>query len=119
MKQPKSIQISIPRPCTQDWNKMTPQQQGRFCDSCQKCVVDFTGFTDEQLIKYINQNKSQQLCGRFSNTQLNRKIFKPQSRREYFQWIMSLGFVVFLANLWSNDTTTFNDLHQSGSILKI
>lgn len=103
MKQPKSIQINIPQPCTEDWSKMTPEEQGRFCDSCQKCVVDFTGFTDEQLLNYLNKNKNLHLCGRFKSTQLNRTIFTPPTRRGYYQWIMSLAIVVFLTNLWSTN----------------
>ena len=99
MKQPKSIQISIPTPCHEDWSKMSPQEQGRFCNSCQKCVVDFTGFTDEQLIHYLATHAEKNLCGRFNDTQLNRKIFTPPSRRYYFQWIMNLAIVMFLTNL--------------------
>lgn len=103
MKQPKSIQISLTQPCHEDWEKMTPREQGRFCDSCQKCVVDFTGFSDEELYRYIATHKGRNLCGRFNNTQLGRQVFKPQTRRKYFQWVMSLGFVVFLTNLFGID----------------
>lgn len=103
MKQSKSIQISLTQPCHEDWEKMTPQEQGRFCDSCQKCVVDFTGFSDEELYRYIATHKGKNLCGRFNNTQLGRQVFKPQKRRKYFQWVMSLGFVVFLTNLFGID----------------
>ena len=32
----------IPEPCHENWNKMTPQEQGRHCAVCSKVVVDFT-----------------------------------------------------------------------------
>jgi hypothetical protein len=38
----KKFQLQIPEPCHEDWNKMTPVHKGRFCDSCEKAVVDFT-----------------------------------------------------------------------------
>lgn len=94
------IQISIPQPCSEDWNEMTPQEQGRFCDSCQKCVVDFTGYSDKELLFYFNTYSTKNLCGRFSHTQLNRKIFIPPTKKKYIQWVMSLGFIVFLTNFF-------------------
>ena len=100
MKNPTYIQISVPQPCSEDWEQMTQKEQGRFCDSCQKCVIDFTQYSDEQLLDYFAKYGNNNLCGRFANTQINRKIFKPPTRRRYFQWIMSLGFVVFLTNLF-------------------
>ena len=95
MKHPKSIQISIPQPCSEDWNKMTPQQQGRFCDSCQKCVVDFTGFTDAQLYQFITAHQGQKVCGRFNSVQLNRQInIPPQPHSQLYKWIMAAGLTL-------------------------
>ena len=100
MKQPHLIQISIPQPCSEDWNKMTPQERGRFCDSCQKCVVDFTGFTDEQLHQYFRKYSGEKVCGRFQNWQLKRVVaLSPKPRNRFYKWFISLGFVVFLAEL--------------------
>jgi|GEM_PF-1559083 len=98
MKQPKTIQISIPQPCTEDWHKMTPQQQCKFCDKCQKCVVDFTGFTDEQLYRFFAEHAGQQVCGRFSRTQINRTINLPhQPHSTLYKWIMAAGLALVLA----------------------
>jgi len=99
MKHPPSIQISIPQPCHEDWNKMTPLQQGRFCDSCQKCVVDFTEFSDEQLYKFLDFHKGQKICGRFQTIQLNRPINIPhQPHSTLYKWIIAAGLaLVFVA----------------------
>lgn len=100
MKHHHPIQISIPQPCHEDWNKMTPQEQGRFCDSCQKCVVDFTGFTDEELYQYFMKHNGEKVCGRFQNWQLKRVVaLSPEPRSRFYRWFISLGFVVFLAEL--------------------
>lgn len=93
------IQISIPQPCHEDWSKMTPTEHGRFCNACQKCVVDFTGFTDKQLYQYILAHKEQQICGRFNNTQLNRPILihhQPHSR--LYGYFIALGLTLVLTN---------------------
>ncbi|MBW7913118.1 MAG: carboxypeptidase regulatory-like domain-containing protein [Taibaiella sp.] len=79
---------------------MTPQEQGRFCDSCQKCVVDFTGFTDEELHQYFRKNSGEKVCGRFQNWQLQRVVaLPPEPRSRFYRWFISLGFVVFLSEL--------------------
>ena len=85
---------------------MTPQQQGRFCDSCQKCVVDFTGFSDEQLYKFFQQHKGQQVCGRFSNKQLNKAILLPyQPNSKLYHWLAAAGIILF--TVATTGTTTF------------
>lgn len=68
----KSIVISIPEPCHEDWAKMTPTEKGKFCNSCAKEVVDFTNKTDEDLVKILSKNKN--LCGRIKHSQLDREV---------------------------------------------
>jgi len=100
MNHHRPIQISIPQPCSEDWSKMTPQEQGWFCDSCQKCVVNFTGFTDEELYKYFAEHSGKKVCGRFQNRQLKRVVaLPPEPRNRFYRWFISLGFVVFLSEL--------------------
>ncbi len=62
--------VSIPQPCHQNWNAMTPNEQGKFCHSCQKTVTDFTTFTDQQFIEYFSNTKNHNGCGRFLNKQI-------------------------------------------------
>ena len=64
------LKISIPTPCHEDWNKMTPNQQGRHCDSCMKTVVDFTRMTDDEVKYFLLNNKEEHACGRFTSKQL-------------------------------------------------
>lgn len=104
MKKPKSIQINIPQPCQEDWSKMTPQQQGRFCNSCQKCVVDFTNFSDEELYIYLLKHKGEKVCGRLGDWQLKRQITAPvKLHNRAYQWFLSLSIIVFLTSILTND----------------
>lgn len=58
--------LQIPEPCHEDWNKMTPVEQGRHCAVCQKNVVDFTNETDDTIIDFF-KNYSGKTCGRFTD----------------------------------------------------
>ena len=49
--------LAIPKPCHEDWSKMTPNAKGRFCKSCVKTVVDFTEMDVDEIQDYIHKNK--------------------------------------------------------------
>ena len=68
----KKIQISIPKPCSEDWSNMTPTERGRFCAMCSKEVVDFTGMSKNETVDFIE--KTPNLCGRFYINQLNNEL---------------------------------------------
>jgi hypothetical protein len=71
----EKLYLSIADPCHEDWNRMSPVEQGRFCSSCQKNVVDFTTQSDEEIISFFN-NYNGSTCGRFTDEQLDRPIQK-------------------------------------------
>jgi len=66
-------QFSIPNPCHENWNAMTPDGQGRFCSFCAKTVVDFTAMNDTEIIVYLKNKKDDNVCGRFTADQLEEK----------------------------------------------
>lgn len=63
--------ITIPKPCHEDWNAMTPNETGRFCSSCTKNVVDFTTKNATEIQIFFIENQEQSVCGRFKNDQIN------------------------------------------------
>jgi hypothetical protein len=69
--------LTIPEPCSETWNNMTPVQGGSFCSSCQKTVTDFTNMTDDELITFL-QKKPASVCGRFRPEQLKTYIVPEQ-----------------------------------------
>lgn len=77
------MKISIPQPCHENWQQMTPNEQGRFCASCQKTVVDFTDWTDKMLIDFLLKNKTV-TCGRFTNIQLGKEFISHQPRKRLY-----------------------------------
>ena len=66
------LKITIPKPCDEDWETMTPNQQGRHCNACAKTVVDFTLLSDEQVQQFFLYQKEERVCGRFKQEQLHR-----------------------------------------------
>lgn len=65
-------QITIPKPCHEDWSKMTATEKGKFCKSCSKEVVDFTNLSNSEIAK--KPGNKENLCGRFKNNQLNTEL---------------------------------------------
>ena len=51
----KEIYVHIPEPCHENWEQMTPVQQGRYCGSCCKQVVDFSQMSDKQVLLYCQK----------------------------------------------------------------
>ncbi|MBO9205021.1 MULTISPECIES: carboxypeptidase-like regulatory domain-containing protein [Niastella] len=88
----KAIQIRIPEPCQENWQNMTPQEQGRFCGSCQKTVVDFTLMTDKEILAYFSK-AAEHTCGRFSSDQLNKDL-KPTVIKKRLSWAYAWNIIL-------------------------
>jgi hypothetical protein len=92
---PTPLKLHIPEPCHENWQNMTQQEQGRFCGSCQKTVVDFSVMTDKEILDYFSKT-SQHVCGRFTNDQLNKELKITEKRKRF-----SLAYIwnIILATL--------------------
>ncbi len=62
--------ISIPEPCHENWNQMTPDQKGAFCKVCNKSVHDFSQKTALEVEEILVKEGEGKVCGRFSTHQL-------------------------------------------------
>ena len=71
----KEIYLHIPKPCHESWDAMTPVEQGRFCKSCCKEVIDFSTLSDKEVLKVLSKN-SGSTCGRFTNQQLEKPLLQ-------------------------------------------
>ncbi|MGX5685411.1 TonB-dependent receptor plug domain-containing protein [Chryseobacterium cucumeris] len=67
------MKITIPKPCHENWNAMTPDEKGRFCAVCSKTVRDFRRASDDEIID-VFADASQEICGAFNPLQLNRDL---------------------------------------------
>jgi len=73
MKNQTSITLSIKQPCHESWENMTAAEKGKFCQSCQTIVTDFTRMSDEEIVRFVNKTTGG-FCGRFDSRQLNREL---------------------------------------------
>lgn len=67
------MKITIPKPCHENWNTMTPDEKGRFCAVCSKTVRDFRKVPDDDIIDFFS-GTSEEICGNFNPSQLNREL---------------------------------------------
>lgn len=82
--------VEIPKPCNQDWKKMTILEKGRYCESCEKTVIDFTNLSRQEIIRKLDGKK--EVCGRIYASQLT-EINATKSKTEFYfaKWAMLLG----------------------------
>ncbi|PBJ13254.1 hypothetical protein [Flavobacterium sp. ACN6] len=111
----KNYKISIPEPCHEDWNKMKPKDNGRFCMSCSKTVVDFTSMLPDEVQHFFIQN--QNVCGRFNKSQLDSVSIQIPSRILYVQTQYRKMFL--LALFIAMGTTLFSCADKNGNKKKI
>ena len=112
------VQLNIPQPCHENWDKMTPSQQGRFCSACAKEVVDFTTMSDTEVLHYFLDKKNEKVCGRMYPDQLNRSITKPvyPEKKKWWYWNYAAMFLVFFQK--SNATTVHGGLGVEHSMIE-
>lgn len=80
--------LEINKPCSEKFSGFKKTELGGFCGSCQKEVIDFTGWSSQEIINYFNNNSHQKTCGRFNDYQLGSYVepTKP-NRLNYFKGI--------------------------------
>ncbi|MDB4162089.1 carboxypeptidase-like regulatory domain-containing protein [Bacteroidia bacterium] len=90
------MKIKIEKPCNENWNEMTPDEKGRFCNNCAKSVIDFSILSDQEAIAVLSSSKGE-LCGRVTSTQLSTPFIHfpepKQSRIPYSKIAANLFFV--------------------------
>lgn len=90
------MRVSIKNPCHENWDAMTPNEQGAFCLVCQKTVVDFSQKTTEEIKDFFTAvPKFEKVCGRFRNDQLNELSF-DEFFVKFKNWIMPKKLAVIL-----------------------
>lgn len=69
---PNQAKIVLTNPCSENWNSMQVDALGRFCQSCQKSVIDFSSKSDDEIKTFLKDRKGEKLCGRFYVHQVER-----------------------------------------------
>lgn len=97
----KKVSISIPEPCHQSWDLMSPVDNlHRHCGSCDKVLTDFSGMSDTELVLWLKHSKGK-MCGRYAPSQLNRAMTLPAEKTEkkipkaFGNWLNALWLIPF------------------------
>ncbi|MEO6231854.1 MAG: T9SS type A sorting domain-containing protein [Ferruginibacter sp.] len=90
------VTVTIAEPCHENWQNMTRNDQGRFCSSCKKDVVDFSIMSDAQLFSTLLKGDAN-MCGRFSNIQMEKGIKYAVAKKNYWhKYFIGFLFPAFL-----------------------
>ncbi len=90
------MKITIPIPCHENWEAMTPNEKGRFCSVCSKTVRDFTGASDNEMMIAFS-DPSENICGNFRESQLNRDLGYSYINSVFARF--AVGFIVTASGL--------------------
>jgi hypothetical protein len=109
--------ITIPTPCHEDWNNMSPKGQGRHCSSCCKTVVDFTSWQPLEILMHFRSNKN--VCGRFTADQLNEPIPTQEDfvkQISYFNISTVKKMAAIFLFAFMIGASSCNDTHTTGEM---
>ncbi|RKR09635.1 TonB-like protein [Flavobacterium sp. 90] len=113
----KKYKLSIPEPCIENWDKMIPNEKGRFCMNCAKTVIDFTEMLPEEIQHFFMQNHDKNICGRIKKSQLDSITIQIPSSIIYTQTHYHKMFL--LALFIAMGTTLFSCQDKDGNKQKI
>ncbi len=111
----RKFKITIPEPCHENWDKMTPKDNGRFCLNCSKTVVDLTAMLPDEIQHYFISHKN--VCGRLKSEQLGEINIQIPSQILYSQIHYRKMFL--LALFIAMGTTLFSCHDKDGNKKKI
>lgn len=83
--------IHLPKPCRENWTKMTPVEGGRHCGSCDKVITDFTDKTEYEILMAITSPN--RVCGHFRSDQ----VTDGQTYggwQHYFKWKSAVAVLI-------------------------
>lgn len=115
------MEISINKPCHENWDAMTPNEQGAFCGKCVKTVVDFSSKSIEDIKTFFAIKQDEKVCGRFERAQLTSlsfdaffSEFKGFNFTKRFAVIVYFTFGVWLFN--SSNGVAQTTKHLKGDV---
>lgn len=98
--------INIPEPCSEDWNEMTPNEKGAFCQKCALDVYDFTNKSSDEIRNILTVNIGSPVCMRIESKQLDKlnndfSAWKMDNKHSYQRALVFTLLVVFGMTLFS------------------
>ncbi len=95
-------QITISEPCNQNWETMEKRNGHNFCEACNKCVTDFSTYSNAEIINALSNSKTE-ICGRLSQTQLNQLNYRLMLAPKNRNWMKYLGVLAIGAGVFTQN----------------
>ena len=91
--------IGINSPCSENWNEMSKNDKGAFCQKCASQVFDFTKKSSLEIKQTLLSLVGQPVCGRITQTQeevlnLEFETWMNQKSRHSFQSLLIFSLIV-------------------------
>lgn len=83
---------------------MDAAKQGKFCNACQKTVIDFTLMSDNELAAFFKKS-DENVCGRFANEQLNTDLQIPAKKIPWLKYFFQITIPAFLLSFKASAQT--------------
>jgi hypothetical protein len=91
--------LEIKTPCNENFNKMIPNSNGSFCNSCAKNVIDLSTKTNSEVARFIAENKNKSSCARLKTSQLEQEFeINEISKSNNFKYAVAVAASVLLTS---------------------
>lgn len=111
------LNIHIPNPCHEDWNKMTNVALGKHCNLCQTNVIDFSAMSAAEIAHYLKQHqKEKKLCVKIKNpnyTASNLTANRISNYSKKFLYALAIAFLGFIASPISSNAEYQTENHPT------
>jgi hypothetical protein len=96
----KKFTLEIADPCSENFDKMIPNSEGSFCNSCMKNVIDLSKKTNSEVAKFIAENKDKSICARLKTTQMEEQFeYNETSKINTLKYAAVAASVLLASNL--------------------
>lgn len=102
----KKFTLEIANPCSENFDKMIPNSNGSFCNSCMKNVIDLSKKSNSEVAKFIAETKDKNICARLKVTQLNEEFQHNEiSKINNFKYAAVAASVLLTSSMIGQDKT--------------
>ncbi|MES2565881.1 MAG: hypothetical protein V4565_03380 [Bacteroidota bacterium] len=115
------MEISIKKPCHENWDMMAQNEQGAFCGKCVKTVIDFSTKSLVEIKHFFESKPNEKVCGRFDKQQLTSLSFDAFfSEFKGFNFTKRFAVIVYFTfGLWlfgASSATAQTNEHLKGDV---
>ena len=97
------MQLNIDKPCSENWDKMIPNDAGRHCSSCDKTVVDIRSKSNLEIKSLVETSDS--VCAIANKHQLYNYQYVRPIKRLAFALLIVFGNGLFSISASAQETT--------------